>query len=541
MRRALMLISSLAVAACKSSTAPPAPTQVAFIVQPSNTTAGHVIGPSIQVAIEDAAGNTATTAHGNVTLVLASNPSHGALSGTATVSTQHGVATFPSVLLDRAGSNYMLTATTSSFPSVTSKPFSVMPGMPAQLAFTTQPSTVPAGEPMAPPVQVAVLDSESNVVTGFTGQVTLGLGANPGGATLTGTLAGVAIAGVATFPNLVVSTQDTGYTLAAGSGTLSAASNTFTVGTTGIQYHGGPVIYMPKVAALYWSHTVIYNGGPPPGTHGSPVGADQSIVGFFFNNIGGSPYYNINATYFDAAGTSVQNVATYTQYWADSVAPTSAAPTDVDIATEIENGLTNGALTYDESTLYAVFTGTGVNLGGGFGTQYCAYHSYFIDALGRNVKYAAMPYANDYIITSTAAGCSEVHFAGSPNNDAPADAEINLLAHEWAETITDENGTAWWVTTTGEEMADLCAWNFGNVYVANGAYANQSLGGKNFLMQMLWVNAETPLGAPVGCQQSWTASARPGTRAPHALIASWPVAAPKRHVMHMQKNGPGWP
>ncbi len=331
MRRAIVLISSLAVAACKSTTAPPTPTQVAFIVQPSNAIAGHVIGPSIQVAIEDAAGNTATTVQGNVTLVLASNPSHGLLSGTATVSAQHGVATFPSVFLDKAGNNYTLTATTSGFPSVTSKAFSVMPGTPAQLAFTTQPSTVPAGQPMTPPVQVAVLDSESNVVTRFTGQVTLGLAANPGGATLTGTLAAAALAGVATFPNLAISNQGTGYTLAAGSGTLGAASTAFIVGTTGIQYHGGPVIYTPKVAALYWSHGVIYTGGPPPGTHGSPMGADQSIVGFFFNNVGSSPYYNINTTYFDATGTSVQNVGTYTQYWADSVTPASAAPTDADI------------------------------------------------------------------------------------------------------------------------------------------------------------------------------------------------------------------
>ncbi len=200
-----------------------------------------------------------------------------------------------------------------------------------------------------------------------------------------------------------------------------------------------------------------------------------------------------------------------------------------------------GALTYEAITMYAVFTGTGVNLGGGFGTQYCAYHSDFIDGQGRNVKYAAMPYANDFIITSTAAGCSEVHFAASPNSDPPADAEVNLLAHEWAETITDENGTAWWVTTTGDEMADLCAWSFGNVYVSNGAYANQSLGGKNFLVQMLWANAETALGAPIGCQQNWTASARPGARAPHVVMTSWPLAVPKRHVMHMQQSGRSWP
>ncbi len=508
-------------------------------MQPSNTVAGHKIGPAIQVAIEDAAGNTVTTATGNVTLVLASDPSGGVLLGTATVGAVQGVATFPSLVLDKAGTNYTLSASTSAFPSVTSKPFTITPGPAAQLVFTTQPSTVPAGQEMTPAVQVTALDSESNVATGFSGAVTLTMGNNPGAGTLAGTLTTPATAGVASFPNLVISNQGSGYTLVASAGTLAVSSNSFIVGTTGIQYHGGPVLYTPKIAALYWSHSVIYNGGPAPGTHGAPAGSDQSIIGFFFNNLGGSPYFNITATYFDATNSFVQNVATYTQYWADSIAPTSAAPTDGNIQTEVEHGLTNGTLTYDPSTLYAVFTGTGINLGGGFGTQYCAYHSFFIDGLGRNVKYAAMPYANDYVITSTAAGCSEVGYAGSPNSDPAADAEVNLLAHELAETITDENGNAWWVTTSGDEIGDLCAWMFGNVYLANGAYANESIGGKYFLLQMLWVNAETAQGAPVGCQQNWTAPARPGLRPPHPLIASWPLAVPKRHVMHMSRDR--WP
>src|SRR5260370_10719141 len=86
---------------------------------------------------------------------------------------------------------------------------------------------------------------------------------------------------------------------------------------TGIYYHGGPIIYSTNVAALYWSSSVIYNGGPTPGTNGNPSSADYSLVGFFMShlapNTGGTQYFNINTTYYDGSNTHVNNVVTYTQ------------------------------------------------------------------------------------------------------------------------------------------------------------------------------------------------------------------------------------
>src|SRR5207245_767804 len=55
----------------------------------------------------------------------------------------------------------------------------------------------------------------------------------------------------------------------------------------GIDYHGGPIIYTQKVAAIYWSSGTIYRGGPAPGTSG-PGSADGSVVGFFMSHLGGS-------------------------------------------------------------------------------------------------------------------------------------------------------------------------------------------------------------------------------------------------------------
>lgn len=257
-------------------------------------------------------------------------------------------------------------------------------------------------------------------------------------------------------------------------------------GNTGIQYHGGPVIFQQKVAAVYWGSGVIYNGGPTPGTTGSGV-QDGSLIGFFLRNLGGSPYFNINTTYFDGTGTHIQNSVTYTQYWADNSAP-GATVSDAQLQAEVVKGLNSGALTYDPGTLYHVFTGPNINLGGGFGSSYCAYHGHFTWN-GNDVKYSAMPYDETF-----PTACAALN--GSPNGDVAADAEVNTLAHETEETTTDEDLNAWF-DRRGNENADKCAWMFGTTYTTgNGSTANVKIGGKDFLVQMNWINSGSG-----GCRQ----------------------------------------
>jgi len=256
---------------------------------------------------------------------------------------------------------------------------------------------------------------------------------------------------------------------------------------TGISYHGGPVLQAgTKVAAIYWASSAIYPGGPTPGTAGSGA-QDGSLVGFFLRNIGGSPYFNINSTYTDGSGRNIVNSVAYTQYYANNtnVPSTTASVSDAQMASMLQSAFASGALTYDASTLYAIFTAGKTNLGGGFGSSYCAYHTHATITVGgvaRTVLYAAMPYDQAYPGTCTNA-------TASPNNDAGADAEVNTLAHETEETTTDMMGTAWY-DNRGYENADKCAWTWGTTYTtSNGGVANMNIGGKDFLVQRNWVNA----------------------------------------------------
>ena len=267
-------------------------------------------------------------------------------------------------------------------------------------------------------------------------------------------------------------------------------------GGTGIFYHGGPVLLNgTNVAAVYWASTPIYTGGPAAGSHGAGS-ADGSLVGFFLNHLGGSPYFNINSTYTNGSGTAIANVVHYTQYWANNanVPSNGQVVSDAAMVAMLQSGFDGGTLTYDPNTLYHIFTAGTVNLGGGFGTQYCAYHTHgtvTIGGVGRTVLYSAMPY--DYAFPTACAALS-----GSPNNDFGADAEVNTIAHETEETTTDLMGNAWY-DRRGYENADKCAWTFGATYTtSNGSTANMQIGGKDWLVQRNWVNAGSG-----GCLQHW--------------------------------------
>src|SRR3989441_9970840 len=80
---------------------------------------------------------------------------------------------------------------------------SLEPGSrPDHLAFSVQPGTSAVGSPIIPTVQVSVLDASGNLLTGFSGQVTVALYSQECGDSLSGTTTVNAVAGGAAFVDL---------------------------------------------------------------------------------------------------------------------------------------------------------------------------------------------------------------------------------------------------------------------------------------------------------------------------------------------------
>ncbi len=142
--------------------------KLGFTTQPSNTAAGASVSPAVVVTVQDANGNTVTTATNSITMSIGTNPSGGTLSGTVTASAVAGVATFSALSINKAGTGYTLSASASSLTSATSSAFNVTAGAPASVtpASGTPQSTV-INTAFTLPLAATVSDSSGNAVSGI--------------------------------------------------------------------------------------------------------------------------------------------------------------------------------------------------------------------------------------------------------------------------------------------------------------------------------------------------------------------------------------
>ncbi|MGH7614526.1 MAG: leishmanolysin-related zinc metalloendopeptidase [Gemmatimonadales bacterium] len=194
-----------------------------FTVQPTNTTVGSAIAPAVEVSVVDSFGNIVISAQDPVAVALGANPGGATLTGTIQVNALNGVAAFSSLTIDRSAVGYTLSAVATGLPGVTSAPFTVSPPPPAtHLVFAVQPGNAAAGTAIAPPILVTARDAQGRTATSFGGNVTVGLTANPGSGTLSGTTTVTATAGVATFADLTIDRTGLGYALQASAGGLAA-------------------------------------------------------------------------------------------------------------------------------------------------------------------------------------------------------------------------------------------------------------------------------------------------------------------------------
>ncbi len=231
--------------------------QISFNTQPSNAVAGANITPAVKVEVEDAIGNLVDTFNGSVSVAISSGSgtAGAVLSGTTTATASAGIATFSNLNIDKVGTTYTLSATSTGLLDATSSVFDVLSGPVSDLIITVQPSNATAGVDIAPAVVVTGRDALGNVATAFNGLVSLTISAGTGdpGATLSGITSVSAVAGVATFNVLSIDKAGTGYTL--------AASATGATGAT----------TAPFDIAVGAASELVFSVQPSTGIAGSPI------------------------------------------------------------------------------------------------------------------------------------------------------------------------------------------------------------------------------------------------------------------------------
>ncbi len=248
---------------------------------------------------------------------------------------------------------------------------------------------------------------------------------------------------------------------------IGEASAAARVRSNGITYHGGPVI--TGTTNVYYIWYGNWSGNTA-----------TTILTDFASSIGGSPYFNINTTYYNGSNVHVSNSVHYAGSTTDSYSQGTSL-SDAQIQTVVSSAISSGRLPKDTNAVYFVLTSSDVTASSGFCTQYCGWHTHGTIS-GSDIKYSFVGNPD------RCPSACEAQTTG-PNGNAGADGMASIVAHELEEAVTDPDLNAWY-DNRGYENADKCAWTFGTESTAsNGAKYNVTLGSRQYLIQRNWVNA----------------------------------------------------
>src|SRR2546430_1468222 len=115
----------------------------------------------------------------------------------------------------------------------------------------------------------------------------------------------------------------------------------------------------------------------------------------------------------------------------------------------------------------------------GFGTQYCAYHDV------TTVNGADLPFTNMPYVADAGASCGANFVAtGSSGVNGTTEGVTIVGGHEYAETLTDPGAGNGWLSGSGAENGDLCAW----ISSGQGASTIVTVNGAHYAVQSLWSN-----------------------------------------------------
>jgi hypothetical protein len=233
--------------------------------------------------------------------------------------------------------------------------------------------------------------------------------------------------------------------------------------------HGGALIGTPTIYIIWYGNWNQNNGSKGD----TPQG--QALITQWAHDIGGSPYYALNASLSRSGGTTITGNVNYGAETTDS--GTSTRLSDQNIQTIVKNAISSGRLPYNSNGVYFVITSSNVTARSGFCTRYCGWHTTTTLSGNGPLRYSFVGNASRCLSSCAAQSTS-------PNGLPGIDGAISVLAHELEEANTDPDLNAWY-DSSGAENADKCAWTFGHAQFTapNGSWANIIINSHYYLIQ----------------------------------------------------------
>jgi hypothetical protein len=212
-----------------------AASKVVFTTQPPSSQAATAPF-SVAAQLQDDGGHAITSGGTQISLNLNQNGNAGALSGSPTATTVNGtgIATFSGLSVDKVGTGYTLTASSSGLTSADSNGFNIVAGAPAQVTFVAQPTDTLVNEAISAPggVKVHVTDAGNNDIPNQSVTLKIDPSSPASGAGITGDSATTDSSGIATFDNLQIDTTSSGYILDADASGVGSSPNSATFAIT---------------------------------------------------------------------------------------------------------------------------------------------------------------------------------------------------------------------------------------------------------------------------------------------------------------------
>ncbi|CAI5473030.1 unnamed protein product [Closterium sp. Yama58-4] len=164
---------------------------------------------------------------------------------------------------------------------------------------------------------------------------------------------------------------------------------------------------------------------------------------------------------------------------------------DSAVDTIIRNAVTSNQLPFDRDGVYFVLSDETVDQvsdGLAFCSDYCGWH-WYTKVPGQGLLVSS--WVGNAGSKCRSSCISSQLFSGpghSPNGDVGMDGLLSVFAHELAEATSDPFMSAWF-DSDGEENADKCSWEFGDMLFdsIDGPFYNLvGLNNQKFLIQQNW-------------------------------------------------------